>query len=141
MREIKFRAIATDQIHTIDKGDWVYGLLSVNNSMLVKIDDNSGVSYVQVPIDPKTVGQYTGSKDGENGKEIYEDDIIADYNDELMIVKFGEYEKTDEYIIEGNGWYIMYLDDSRIEPINSLCIAFKEIIGNVHDNPELIEEY
>lgn len=90
-------------------------------------------------VDPETVGQYTGLTD-KNGKKIFEGDIVKfseDYDD-----KFGypatSYGKCiviyDESLL---AWRIRGLD---YEGVDDLCeYADSEIIGNIHDNPELLE--
>lgn len=75
-------------------------------------------------IDPETVGQYTGLKD-KNGKRIYDGDIVkCEYTN-----VFGECGETD---------VIVNLDDHQLmyDIENS---SFLEIVGNIHDNPELME--
>ena len=92
----------------------------------------------------KQYGQYTGLKD-KNGKEIYEGDIIKGTSDDYKkrgIIKFGEYKTiTWENAFGTNspnqyGWYVEYIDKTMVQ----LCIPNSiEVIGNIYDNPELLE--
>ena len=133
MREILFRGKTSD-------GEWVEGFYS---SEEYNIDTHS-IEYipriqllgkcVSLGVLPETVGQYTGLTD-KNGVRIFEGDIVhcvskLDSADMVVIFECGQFrmvlaEKYHEY--QAN---IGYYD------IN--CFA-KEVIGNIHDNPELLE--
>jgi len=85
-----------------------------------------------IEVIPKSVGQATGLKD-KNGKEIYgEGDIYKDANGTISVVKMAV-----------DGWALF--PTKKGTPVRNLywhnvCDKTKgEIIGNVHDNPELLE--
>lgn len=127
MREIKFRG------KRLDNGEWLYGSLVILNGRYFIFDDAN-----RHEVDPATVGQYTGLKD-KNGKEIYEGDVIRSPLSE---------DKTRPHRIfyhTGNAAFMGALVDRK-----ELCYLRldqdwiykfgKEVIGNIHDNPELIEK-
>lgn len=68
MREIKFRG------RTL-QGNWVYGLLSRTDEHGWTISNKAGKPFAY-KIRPETIGQYTGLKDKNGDKEVYEYDII-----------------------------------------------------------------
>lgn len=131
-REIKFRGRA--------EGDWLFGDLTHVLQMM----------YVdQTLVEQDTIGQFTGLYD-KNGKEIYEGDILsADY---YPFVKDGKmnYVAIVEWFKYDACWYAAYdlHKDSTARGISIGCPAeFHEdvvkeyvVIGNIHDNPELIKE-
>jgi uncharacterized phage protein (TIGR01671 family) len=131
-REIKFRGK--------DKktGEWLYGNLQVPTI--------EGVPYLmwdkekfQCEVETNTIGQYTGLKDI-NGKEIYEGDIIkgldSTKNDILHVVKWDNQTASFEgYLIP----FDKYLHKSPLSQ-NWLDFFDKEVIGNIYDNPELLEK-
>ena len=116
--------------------------------------------FTSYAVDPSTIGQYTGLKD-KNGKKIFEGDIVqyltySDF-DCQSTVKFGVYKQDGSdgeykasnclgfYVELGNftcpDWYdnepemfYDYLKQQSLAEISSQC----EVIGNIHDNPELI---
>ena len=75
------------------------------------------------------VMQFTGLKD-KNGKEIYEGDILEALDKHKGFVK---YEK-DSFIVDGKATHIFYTSFR----ILSLHISQQEIIGNIYQNPELL---
>ena len=158
MREIVFRGkicrdckgVTTQKKYK--KGDWAFGDLSHTNYNSPLIDQNNDDP---VPVDPATVGQYTGLQDS-NGKRIFEGDIVRMHGnpDDIAEICFGEFgcvdieleAKTDRV----HGWYYKPLKTdamSQVEPfcwefqINDMWIKGTEmvVVGNIHDNPELME--
>ncbi len=145
MREIKFRGMKKD-------GKWVYGegcFISNKNGTFI-IDDTwlesecSSMNSHDVrqfsgtEIKPETLGQYTGLKDCE-GKEIYEGDIVfvPDHYD-------GDYHTVSQkcsVVFEDGQFYAQpkhpcNLNHSWFEELTQTGI---KVIGNVHENPELLE--
>lgn len=144
MREILFRG------KRMDNGEWVDGYLSAYDLICPNYPEDTsnatGDYYGQTPyvgfveVDPSTVGQYTGLKD-KNGKMIWEGDIVAQswYDfDEPSDDAFGEVMYCDGDC----SFSIMDLNKNEIITMGQ-GYAYHweaEVIGNVHDNPELLEK-
>lgn len=145
MREILFRGKAINRnkgYHRTNykNGDWVYGL--VTNlydddfpNVPAEMRNTDGVSGIEV--DYKTIGQYTGLTD-KNGKRIFEGDIVKHHNQNpikefsIDIGSVFYYSKTCRFLRTSK-----LFPDECLE-INSICEY--EVIGNIHDNPELMKE-
>ena len=136
MRNILFRG------KRIDNGEWVEGnLLKLmdgycvlpNICQLEKFGDIG-----QFVIHPETLGQFTGLSD-ENGKKIFEGDIVAfedaecdceGYHDNVFINR-GEVEYDD-------GAMMYYFTNRCTVDMDDLVGPDIEVIGNIHDNPNLL---
>lgn len=105
-------------------GDWVRGLLA-NNGDKWYISNNAGRTFA-FEIRPDTICQCTGLKD-KNGILIWENDIVAD-NVIYGVVKWDDV--NARYVIDDR-------DDGYQE--YSDWWHEVEVIGNVFDNPELLE--
>ena len=139
MREIKFRAIDRNS------GKWVYGIpftFKENNFTdfeAIHVCDSTGYWRI-VQIIPDTLCQYTGLKD-KNGKEIFEGDVVRTH------FSFGHEVTQEPFIIKWNKERAMF-EGSKPKPLeNDYLVTFSffpeqrflyEIIGNIHDNPELL---
>lgn len=124
MREILFKGKR-------DNGEWVEGSIIAWKKpvILETIFDkkNLEVRICRFEVIPETVGQYTGLTD-KNGTKIFEGDIVnIEYN---TVVK----NAVIEYI--GASFYGSTIADNW-ELDNYYEI---EVIGNIHDNPELMKE-
>ena len=126
MREILFRGkdIITDE--------WLYGGIVYHVDDYYIIDCTAAdMSYPEPEkVMPETVGQYTGLTD-KNGVKIFEGDIVR-YNGERHIVVFETRGET--------GYFGIKID--HIETwgfCQSVPAKLMEVIGNIHDNPELAE--
>lgn len=147
MREILFRGKLTESFANapkmrfdllergIVKDGFVYGSLVVDDkkcfictSAFVGNQSYVNNAYATMyEVDPETVGQYTGLTD-KNGKKIFEGDVVR------AITRF-----TDIYVEavtfkDGAFWYKNW---------SWVKFGFKfekaEVIGNIYDNPELLE--
>ena len=146
MRKILFRG------KRLDNGEWIQGFFAIlGDDYYIAPDINAYTSmggrgkgrcmlfgnYYQVI--PETVGQFTGLID-KNSKKIFEGDIIKivpdyDYSDDYSISKVYSYNGIlcidyhgDDFDFTALGFLKDYLPDGNFE-----------VIGNIHDNPELLE--
>ena len=129
MREILFRG----KSKSINKGEWIYGSFVEDTDLNTCCIRDKSLVYELV--DRETVGQYTGLTD-KNGKKIFEGDIVEFTN------KFTHKKGRAEIVFEAFKWKYSgcYYGGN---PIVWLCIDDTsieyEVIGNIHDNPELLE--
>lgn len=155
-RQIKFRG------KRVNGGEWVESMTISHGTIKRKSHDiffETGEN-AWVGVIPETVGQFTGLVD-KNGKEVYEGDVLRakefenyfmheddDFLDAFPLDELkGDLKK--EYVSQvrfEDGGFILEIPDCII----SLCAFFGnmkksrpifecEVIGNIHDNPELIE--
>ena len=133
MREILFRG------KRVDNGEWIQGdLVQFLPHGIVRIVTQEP-PYKDAEVDSDTVGQFTGLTD-KNGRKIFEGDIIHLEYSQVFFggVYFGEYTAEVSYkegcfITDGinNG-------DEIETPLSGFDNDELEIIGNIHDNPELL---
>lgn len=134
MREIKFRG------KRLDNGEWIKGNSIVRVGDGFFICDWTGVAIKKsefynlfTEVAPATVGQYTGLKD-KNGKEIWEGDIMTIRNDDEDY----PLPETPFVIVFSEGAFCIAEDqESPWGPINTPLL--QKVIGNIHDNPELLK--
>ena len=132
----RYRGLSIDEN---SKGKMQYGYLISDGEQAFIINEvvEANEQYITIgswcPVDPKTIGQFTGLKD-KNGKEIFEKDIV-DFKGRKAIVKWHGsyasfiYEFVDELQNRTTEWQPLYLSYYHFE-----------IIGNIYENPEFLEE-
>lgn len=126
MREILFRGkhMAGDV--------WCEGNLAVSKGgvAIITPDDTPCGVYGQVA--PDTIGQYTGLTD-KNGTKIFEGDILSTHFD------FNNPEVESRTVVEwGNFRWVTHQPGYEPDDITDFDKGLWTVIGNVHDNPELI---
>ena len=137
MREIKFRAKSGTQ--------WRHGDLYHNErgELVIYEPKTSGQTLDGVPfdgwrikVDPDTVGQFTGLHDAD-GREIYEGDVLNNSYGRLSVSYKQEWAAFVVCGVDKTGYYHEYLLDEIVNtPVRRSEI---KVIGNVHDNPGLLE--
>ena len=90
-----------------------------------------GLDFYEV--DPSTVGQYTGLTD-RNGKRIFEGDILRYTNGDGEQTLYHAYWDYHRWLVQSRELFQTDADD-----LDEGFCEDAEIIGNIHDNPELVE--
>lgn len=148
MRDYKFRGKRKDN------GEWVYGCpletkmsgVYIIGTRMKSKPNKQGVGIGDVvwqhEVDPETVGQYTGFHDKKRtaeypeGKDIYEGDIVRF---ESFEDKWGDtyYEQLEVKWDLDIARYVLGDNEYDFNDIHPDCA---EVIGNIYDNPELLQE-
>ncbi|KKN78315.1 hypothetical protein LCGC14_0351740 [marine sediment metagenome] len=159
MRTIKFRGRFVKAKNALypEENKWVYGSLVIDrdNSYWIKTDKSS---YC---VNPETVGEFTGLKD-KNRKEIYEGDVVnfaqkktfckgekCHESLELGTSKYcpkcgkpttrEDYTRIAEIVFKQGSFCFHYEISNWATYVAEMYIEWIEIIGNIHENPELLE--
>lgn len=126
----------------VDNGEWVEGWLIVNRVdrepepeeiYCYILAYGKGESYVTwYPVDPETVGECSGVPD-KDGVRIYEGDILKIVylcqKPVTAVVEFTDGKFTARYTRN---------EKEHIDTLSGTASSLYKIIGNVHDNPELL---
>ena len=131
MREYKFRAWDSwwDKMHYFDFTKNIEATPDDELKGLWILHEEGSVYAIQ---DKIKIMQYTGSKD-KNGKEIYEVDIVLydrNIHKDIDTAKFKVVWAKDRYVLQEIK-HKYYIDDVTWELI--------EVIGNIYENPELLD--
>lgn len=118
MRQIKFRG------YSKEIGRWFYGDLftAPDNRYFIRMWDKKTLAFIDILVEKESIGQLINLKD-KNSKEIFEGDIVKFTGDAIELVEFKE------------GCFIV-----RDYDVISRYNKRSEVIGNIFENPELLEE-
>ena len=146
MREILFRG------KRLDNGEWAEGFYNhlpcgrfgADEHMIQTVLENGKIGMLY-DIDHSTVGQYTGLKD-KNGKRIFEGDIL--HIGKIADGLGGYYQPPLDYPVNvvvkwdlcAWMWETLCYDKRYITFPDAWCHYECEVIGNITDNPELLEK-
>lgn len=116
-RTVKFRG------RRLDNGEWEYGYF-VEDGFTYICSHNEDDFLQYHLVSPCTVGQYTGLKD-RNGVKVYEHDIMQ-YKDVIGIISY----------YPGRAQFQLKIAEQSPLTLHNLKGL---VIGNIHDNPDLIK--
>ena len=131
MREIRFKA------KRIDNGEWVEGYLfrmSEHHPPFIMLSDRYGESH---EVDPSTICQCTGLKD-KNGKLIWENDVVGFWDTYSTENGQAEMDCIGKVVFDDET--ISFQVTNRLSAESYEVLDECSIIGNIFDNPELINE-
>jgi uncharacterized phage protein (TIGR01671 family) len=135
MREIRFRGRGILQNEFI-YGCYVYDINTKSHYIGYMggwVEDETWNTLYEV--DPTTIGQYTGLKDI-HGTSIYEGDILSCGN--------GQVPTEIMWSEENHAFYAFNLkrkEYHRLDKFFNRFVGDSVVIGNIHDNPEMIEQH
>lgn len=126
MREILFRG---KDFSGVINHSWCFGSLDTteDDRAIIIYPDRFG-NKCRIIVNPKTVGQYTGLKD-KNGAKIFEGDIVERFWFGEMCIYQIDYDNGLASFIGRAGMKYTTFDYDSAE---------FEVVGNIHDNPELL---
>lgn len=145
MREILFRG------KRVDNGEWVEGNFIKDNwgdtygeliyGILQDREAPAGLAgWIPKRVLPETVGEYTGLTD-KNGKKIFEGDILQDKFGQIKIVDYcnewGAFRACFVKALNDEGKIVATVGGASF--VGTIWRKY-EVIGNIHDNPELLKD-
>ena len=138
MREILFKAKRKDNSKWVE-GYYVkrYDLLGNEKHLIFHADSYTVWEYAE--IDPETLCEFTGRCD-KNGKKIWENDIVLVYENVYSAVKFGLYHEALKSERTHQGFYLESMDNYYYREELGYWAEKSVVIGNILDNPELLQE-
>lgn len=133
MRELKFR-VWSEQFKEYVRPD--YGLVGFCYPLGGQIAVLSCDGHI---LPGHIIEQSTGLKD-KNGKEIYEGDIVRTESCDQPNFSAGAIEMVQQMYLIMNSAHYRDPELTHCEPLGHYCDTELEVIGNIHENPELVKE-
>jgi len=128
----------------VDSGEWMQGYLyGIWEKRYILWGMTNDIPNM-IEVDPPTICQCTGMKD-KNGNLIWENDIVKDFfSDACAPIRYGSYQNCFDstkaehigFYVDWSGKYTKYYRKDFGYWIHMVDI---EVIGNIFDNPELLE--
>lgn len=142
MREILFRGQTRKNGEKVEMatgekvpGHWVYGgIFPGTGDYSIIYGGETEKDLERHVVYSETVGQYTGLKD-KNGKRIFEGDVVLDLHHHELAVKGVVTFRDGAFGLQWNRGKVR-----EFSAFTSICNVDYKVIGNIHDNPELLEE-
>lgn len=125
---VKFRG------KTINKNEWIYGGLNyINGAPFIMYEMMKGLPQIE-EVEESSVGQYSSVFD-KNNIEMCEGDII------YGAAHWLERHKPAVVTFRNGSFGLLWHrgDVEEFNPFTSMCNAEYEVVGNIHDNPELMK--
>lgn len=156
MRKILFRGQTRKYGERVRMGDgeklpgnWVYGgvLQGIGAHSVIyggKNDDNFGEGFQKWCVYTDTLGQYTGLTDKDGRKAFEHDVIMHHFSYAVGVIKYGEYRNQwgDDSYTGHVGFYVDWVTGEEHKFLRKdlgYWLKTTQIVGNIHDNPELME--
>lgn len=131
MREILFKA------KRIDNGEWIIGDLSHHKTGKIFIKPINGSASSSCEVDKDTICQYTGLND-KNGQKIWENDVVAYWDTYSTENGYAEADCVGKVIWDNET--LSFQVTERLSAESYEVLDECSVIGNVFDNPELINK-
>lgn len=121
-------------------GKWMYGCIVYRpkDAFAYMLENTSTKSWMHV-VNFQSICRYSGMEDM-HGVKIFENDI-HEFNGKHYIVRFGKYNFISTYGLDSAyGWYMEDCEDSSKQyGFGGNESDYVNIVGNIFDNPELLE--
>lgn len=127
----------------LNNGEWYHGIDVMRKPVRGELClCNPGEDWISV--DPSTLGECVGFPD-KNDNAAFEDDLVKDNSNGVIgVIRYGEYRQpfNDDESTKHIGFYVDWLEETVklfLRADLGYWLPLVEIIGNIHDNPEMLK--